>query len=125
MNKVFLTGRLTRDPELKYTPSQMAIVNVPMAVNRNSKGDVDFPRLTIFGKQAENVNMYCHKGSQVAIEGRIQTRSYKDKDGNDRFSVDVIAERVEFLGKNETSASPDSSDNPQVDFQQIDEEFPW
>lgn len=117
MNYIVLSGRFTSDLEVKYTPSQMAIVNVNMAVQRNKKGETDFPRITIFGKQAENVAMYCKKGSRVLVQGRIQTRTYNDKNGNTVYATDVIAERVEFLDG--------VSDNPKVEFENIQEEFPF
>ena len=103
MNTCILTGRLTRDPELSYTPNtQTAICRFTIAVDRPRKDGqdqgADFIRITVWGKQGENCDRYLAKGRQVAIQGRIQTGSYKDRDGNTVYTTDVIAERVEFLG---------------------------
>jgi len=105
MNEVVLIGRLTRDPEIRYTQSQMAICNFTLAVDRpysKSRQDnaptADFIRITVFDRQAENCNQYLAKGSQAAVQGRIQTGSYKDKNGNTVYTTDVVAGRVEFLG---------------------------
>lgn len=102
MNSVFLIGRLTRDPEVKYmAASQMAVATFTLAVNRpNRSGEnqqADFPRVTVFGKQAENCEKYLAKGRLVAIEGRLQTGSYKNKDGATVYTTDVIANKVQFL----------------------------
>ena len=84
MNKVFLIGRLTRDPELRYTGSNTAVASFSIAVNRNfanaqGEREADFINIVVWRKQAENVKNYLTQGSQVAIDGRIQTRSYDDK----------------------------------------------
>ena len=102
MNSVILIGRLTRDPELRYTSgSQMAVTNFSIAVDRPTRqGEerkADFPRITVFGKQAENCEKFLAKGRMVAIQGRIQTGSYQDKDGKTIYTTDVVADRVEFL----------------------------
>ena len=103
MNRIVLIGRLTKDPELGYTPNtQTAVSKFTLAVNRAKKDDgADFIRITVFGKQAESVSRYMKKGSQCAIEGRIQIGSYDGKDGNKVYTTDVIADRVEFLGGGE------------------------
>ena len=102
MNSVILIGRLTRDPELRYTNgSQMAIAKFSLAIDRPTRqGEerkADFPRVTVFGKQAENCEKYLSKGKMVCVQGRIQTGSYQDKDGKTVYTTDVIADRVEFL----------------------------
>lgn len=100
MNSVNLIGRLTRDPEVRYTNDELAIASFTLAVDRPTKNkEADFPRIKVFGKQAENVGKYVHKGSQIGIHGRIQTGKYEDSSGNTVFTVDVIADRVEFLSK--------------------------
>lgn len=104
MNKIILIGRLTRDPELRSTPSGNSAANFSIAVNRNFKNkegviEADFFNVTVWNKQAENVNKYCSKGTQVGIEGRLQNRNYEDKDGIKRYATDVIADRVEFLSR--------------------------
>ena len=102
MNSVVLIGRLTRDPELRYSPgSQMAIAKFSIAIDRPQRQgrekETDFPRITVFGKQAENCEKYLTKGRLVGIQGRLQTGSYQDKDGKTVYTTDVIADRVEFL----------------------------
>lgn len=101
MNKVILTGRLTAKPELNYTQSQMAVTKFTIAVDRFSKDKgADFIRVTVFGKQAENVCRYMDKGRMIAVEGSIQTGSYKDREGKTVYTQDVIANHTEFLGGN-------------------------
>lgn len=102
MNSVVLIGRLTRDPEVRYTSqSQMAVCSFTIAIDRpNRQGEerkADFPRITVFGKQAENCEKFLKKGRLVGIQGRIQTGSYTNKDGVTVYTTDVIADRVEFL----------------------------
>jgi single-strand DNA-binding protein len=102
MNSVILIGRLTKDPEVRYTGDQMAIASFTLAIDRNYRSadkekQTDFPRVTVFGKQAELVERYVAKGRLVAIQGRIQTGSYKNKEGVTVWTTDVVAERVEFL----------------------------
>lgn len=105
MNQVILIGRLTRDPELVYTPgNQTAVTRFSIAVDRRDKEKTaDFIRITVFGKQAENCDRYLHKGKQVAVSGRIQTGSYKNKEGQTIYTTDVIANNVEFLGSSQQS----------------------
>lgn len=103
MNHVSLEGRLTRDPEVRYTAGrdQMAIAKFSIAIDRPTrKGEekqTDYPRITVFGKQAEICERFLAKGRLVGIEGRIQTGSYKDKDGRTVYTTDVIASNVHFL----------------------------
>ena len=102
MNSVSLTGRLTKDPEVRYSQAQMAIASFTLAVDRpyskDKENSADFIRITTFGKQAEFVEKYLTKGRLIGVTGRIQTGSYQDKDGNTRYTTDVIADRIEFLG---------------------------
>lgn len=105
MNKVILTGRLTAKPELNYTQSQMAVTKFTIAVDRFSKDKgADFIRITVFGKQAENVCRYMDKGRMIAVEGSLQTGSYKGRDGKTVYTQDVIANHTEFLGGNSEPA---------------------
>ncbi len=102
MNKAFLIGRLTRDPELRYSSSNAAIVNFSIAIDRqytNNQGqrETDFINIVAFQKQAENIKKYVTKGSLVAVDGRIQTRNYEDKDGKRVYVTEVVADRVQFL----------------------------
>ena len=125
MNKVFLIGRLTRDPELRYTGSNVAVATFSLAVNRNfsnaqGEREADFINIVVWRKQAENVKNYLSQGSQVAIDGRIQTRSYDDQDGKKRYVTEVVADDVEFLGtkgsNNSSSTSSASSEPTPYDF---------
>jgi single-strand DNA-binding protein len=102
MNSVVLIGRLTRDPEVRYTAAtQMAVATFTVAIDRpvraGGEKQTDFPRVTVFGKQAENCEKYLAKGRLVGIQGRLQTGSYQNKDGATVYTTDVVADRVEFL----------------------------
>ena len=101
MNQAVLIGRLTKDPEVRYTSSQMAVATFTVAIDRPPKKDgtkqTDFPRVTVFGKSAENCEKYLVKGRLVGIQGKIQTGSYKNNDGVTIYTTDVVADRVEFL----------------------------
>ena len=101
MNNVVLIGRLTRDPEVRYTQDQMAIARFSVAVDRpvtaGKEKQTDFPNVVVFGKQAENCERFLSKGRLVGIQGRIQTGSYTNKDGNKVYTTEVVASRVEFL----------------------------
>jgi single-strand DNA-binding protein len=102
MNRVVLVGRLTAKPELRYTGSNVPFARFTIAVNRtfsssNGERETDFINCIIWRKQAENICNYLDKGSLVSLEGRIQTGSYDDKDGNKRYTTDVVADNVQFL----------------------------
>ena len=112
MNSVILIGRLCADPELSYTPNtQTAVCRFTLAVDRPKRqGEdqgADVIRITVWGKQAENCDRYISKGRQVAVNGRIQTGSYKDRNGQTVYTTDVVANNVEFLasGNGENSRS--------------------
>ena len=99
MNKVILTGRLTRDPEVRYTngDNQMAIARYTLAVDRRGKDkDADFPNCVCFGKAAEFVEKYLKKGTKIAVTGRIQTGSYTNKGGVKVYTTEVVVEDHEF-----------------------------
>ena len=103
MNSVVLIGRLTRDPELSYTPNtQTAMCRFTLAVDkprRNGEDQgADFIRITVWGRQAETCDRYLSKGRQAAVHGRIETGSYKNRDGVTVYTTEVVADRVEFLG---------------------------
>jgi single-strand DNA-binding protein len=103
MNSVVLIGRLARDPELSYTPStQTAVCHFTLAVDRPRRNGeergADFLRITVFGRQAENCDRYLSKGRQAAVHGRIETGSYKNREGVTVYTTDIIADNVEFLG---------------------------
>ncbi len=108
MNSVVLIGRLARDPELSYTPStQTPVAHFTLAVDRPRRNGedagADFIRITVFGKQAETCDRYLSKGRQAAVSGRINTGSYKNREGVTVYTTDVIADRVEFLGGGQNS----------------------
>ena len=115
MNNVILIGRLTKDPETRYTTGQMAVCTFTVAIDRPKKqGEdkkTDFPRITVFGKSAENCDRFLNKGLLVGIQGRLQTGSYQDKNGNTVYTTDVIAERVEFLEWGERKAMEEPAPN--------------
>lgn len=112
LNKVFLIGNLTRDPELRYTPAGVAVTNLGLAVNRRFrdksgevKEDVCFLTVTVWDKQAEACSQYLQKGSPIFVEGVLQSRSWETNDGQKRSTIDVRAERVQFLGTFKSSAA--------------------
>ena len=115
MNRVELIGRITRDPELRYTGSNIATTRFTLAVNRpfqgqNGEQGTDFINIVVWRKQAENVKKYVSKGSLVAVEGRIQTGSY-EKDGQRIYTTDVVADSVQFLETKSQSQNRVSTDD--------------
>jgi single-strand DNA-binding protein len=105
VNKVILIGNLGADPELKYTPSNRPVCNLNLATNEVFKDKTgqrqertEWHRVTVWGDQAENCSKYLAKGRSVYIEGRLQTRSWDDKEGKKRYSTEVVADRVVFIG---------------------------
>jgi single-strand DNA-binding protein len=111
MNHIVLIGRLTRDPELRYTPNGVAVANFDLAVDRpvaNQQGEreTDFIRIVTWQKQAEVVANYLKKGRLVAIEGRLQIRNYETQDGQKRKAAEVVANRVQFLEKARDESAP-------------------
>ena len=121
MNKVVLIGRLTRDPELRYTSSNIATATFSLAVdrnftNQNGEREADFINIVVWRKQAENVKNYLTKGSQVAIDGRIQTRSYDGQDGQKRYVTEVVADNVQFLGTRASNSNNNDNNFTQPAF---------
>lgn len=121
MNRVMLIGRLTAKPELRYTGSNVPYSRFTVAVNRtfsnnNGERETDFINCVIWRKQAENVCNYLDKGSLVSVEGRIQTGSYDDKDGNKRYTTDVVADSVQFL-ESKSQSQNRSNDVTPYDYQ--------
>ena len=120
MNKVMLIGRITKDPELRYTSSNIPSVRFTLAVNRpfenqNGERETDFINIVVWRKQAENVKKYVSKGSLVAVEGRIQTGSY-EKDGQRVYTTDVVADNVQFLESKSQSQNRMQDDVTPSDF---------
>ena len=127
MNKVFLIGRLVADPDLRYTQSNKPVADFRLAVNRqytdeSGERKADFINIITWGKQAENVKQYIEKGSQVAVDGRIQTRNYENDEGKKIYVTEVLAERVQFLdtkkGNSQEEVSP-------ADFEEKEETDPY
>ncbi len=133
MNKVVLIGRLTKDPELRYTASNVAAASFTLAVNRtfqnqNGVREADFINIVMWRKQAETAKKYLSKGSLIAVEGRIQTRNYDGADGKKVYVTEVVADNFEFLESkgqrgantdiefNQDVTTADVSDEPYIDF---------
>ena len=120
MNKVFLIGRLSRDPELRHTSSGTAVCQINVAISRpvtaGTEPQTDFINVVVWNKQAENVARYLSKGRQIAVEGRIQTRNYDNNEGKRTYVTEVIASNVEFLGSandsRATNSAPQMDENP-------------
>ncbi len=141
MNKVYLIGNLTRDPELSTTTSGVSVCRLSIAVGRrfaNAEGEreTDFFNITAWRGTAENCAKFLKKGNKIAVSGSIQTRNYERADGTKGFAVDIIADEVEFLSsKNDGSSESSSSDGgmnigssnnaPISDLQPIDDDLPF
>lgn len=141
MNKCIFVGRLTKDPELRYTQDDkhMAIVRFSLAVDRRYKKDgeqgADFPSCIAFGKTAEFIGRYFKQGDRIGMECRVQTGSYTNKEGKKVYTTDFLAENVEFAqskseGGNAADQAPDNAPQTDADgFMQIpegeQEELPW
>lgn len=116
MNKVVLIGRLTKDPELRYTSSNIPTVTFSLAVNRpfqnqNGVREADFINIVMWRKQAETAKKYLSKGSLIAVDGRIQTRNYDGTDGKKVYVTEVIADNFEFLESKGQRANMTSDEN--------------
>ncbi len=137
VNKVILVGRLGQDPELKYTPSGMAVCNFTLATgdawtdkNGQKQERTEWHRIVVWGKLAELCGQYLAKGRQAYLEGQLQTRSWDDKDGNKRYTTEINARTVQFLGgasagqgasmgqQNNSFANNNSAPAPQDDMNQ-------
>ena len=133
MNKVILIGRLTKDVEVKYAPqTQLAIARFSVACDRgkdksgNSKG-ADFPNCVAFGKTAENLEKYCGKGARVCVEGRWQTGSYKNNNGDTIYTNEMAVDRLEIIDwANSTGGGQNTPQNQTPSgFSEIDEDIPF
>jgi single-strand DNA-binding protein len=108
-NKVILLGNLTRDPEVRYTPNGIAVASFAIAVNRKykqgdeTKEEVSYIDIVVFGKQAESCGQYISKGDSVLIDGRLQQRRWETEDGQKRSKVEVVAQSVNFMPKRQSS----------------------
>lgn len=122
LNKVFVMGNLTRDPELRYVPSGTAVANFTVAMNRvykdkagEKKEEATFVKVVVWGKIAEVCGEYLSKGSAVLVEGRLQSRSWEGQDGQKRNTLEIVADSVQFIGtrvkRGETPESPSVPEN--------------
>ncbi|HHU6768409.1 TPA: single-stranded DNA-binding protein [Staphylococcus aureus] len=114
LNRAVLVGRLTKDPELRSTPNGLNVGTFTLAVNRtftNAQGEreADFINVVVFKKQAENVKNYLSKGSLAGVDGRLQTRSYDNKDGRRVFVTEVVADSVQFLEPKNNNQQPNNN----------------
>ena len=127
MNKVFLMGRLTKDVEVKYTPQQMAVARVSVALDRGKDKNgqdrgADFPSCVAFGRTAENLERFSGKGLRIAVEGHLQTGNY-EKNGIKHYTTDVIVDRLEFIDwKNKESAETEPA---YEGFEEVNEDIPF
>lgn len=119
INKAIVIGHLGNDPEVKYTASGKAVATLSVATNENwtnkdgqKEERTEWHRVVVWGKQAENCGEYLKKGRQVYIEGRIQTRSWQDKDGNKKYTTEIVANNVQFLGERSTKTG--TADVPEM-----------
>ena len=125
INKVILIGNLGNDPDVRYTASGAAVANISLATAESWKdretGEqqerTEWHRIVFFGRLAEIVSEYLRKGSQIYVEGRLQTRKWQDKDGNDRYTTEIVANEMQMLGSKgggKTSENYDQSPPPQA-----------
>jgi single-strand DNA-binding protein len=105
VNKAIILGNLGRDPELRHTPAGKAVCTLRVATNEvwtDQSGErqerTEWHSIVVWGRQAENCNQYLKKGRSVYVEGRLATRKWQDKDGKDRYSTEIVADRVQFIG---------------------------
>ena len=126
MNKIFLSGNLTRDVETKTYKGDITTAKSAIAVSRNfsKNGDTDFFNITAFGKTAEFLQKYFSKGSRIFIEGRLQQSNYTDKDGNSRTSYDVIVDNIEF-GDSKKKQSDNTEKSNYDPYEVSDEQIPF
>ena len=120
VNKVIVVGNLGQDPETRYMPSGSAVTNVRIATNESwkdkqtgeQKDRTEWHSVAMFGRLAEIAAEYLRKGSQVYIEGKLRTRKWQDKDGNDRYTTEIIADEMQMLGGRSGGGAPAMSDSP-------------
>ena len=124
MNKVYLIGNLTRDPELSETTSGIAVCRLSIAVNRTYNSEVDYFNITVWRTVAENCGKFLKKGSKVAVCGSLQNRSYEDKDGVKRNYTDIVASEVEFLSTKSNGEGGEPA-RPALDTVPSDDDLPF
>jgi len=124
VNKVILIGNLGRDPEIRYSPSGQAVANVTLATSESWKDKntgekqerTEWHRVVFFGRLAEIAGEYLKKGSQVFIEGRLQTRKWQDKEGNDRYTTEIVANEMQMLGSRAGAGGPADNFNQEPSY---------
>lgn len=126
LNRVFIIGNLTMDPELRFTPNGTAVANLRVAVNHRYQGasgdwveEASFFNVVAWGRQAEVCNEYLRKGRPVLIEGRLRSRSWETPEGQKRSTVEIVASRVQFLGKAETRSEDTIAAEADADLQAL------
>lgn len=136
MNRCFLIGNLTKDPELRSTPSGKSVCTFSLAVsrrfsNQNGEREADFFNIVVWNKPAENAAKYLRKGSQTAVAGRIQIRSYDGNDGTKKYITEIIADEVQFLRSSNSGSDGNSYNTPSSDARdgsqmlEINEDMPF
>ena len=141
VNKVILLGRVGNDPEVKFMPSGNAVVNLSIATNRKFKNQesgsyedkTEWHRVVFFNKPAETIGQYVRKGQQLYVEGRLQTRKWQDKEGNDRYTTEILGNEMNMLGGRQSSgdggaydqSQPASQSDPSQASQISEEDIPF
>ena len=129
MNRIMLLGRLTKDPEIRYTPSGACVAQFTLAVDRpytkDGSREADFIPCVTWGKTSETIGNYVHKGQRLLVEGRLQIRSYDGKDGQKRWVTEVIANSVQFLDYSKGSDKPAKSAPKKQGFESFGQEVPY
>lgn len=130
LNKIFIIGNLTKDPELRYTRSGIAVASLSLATNRQykdksgeQKKEVCFIKAVAWDKRAEICNQYLHKGSSVFVEGRLQSRNWETPEGQKRSTLEIVVENVQFLGKKEDSSAKEGVKEEYTDSMVKDEQL--
>ncbi len=123
VNKVILVGNLGKDPELRYTPSGAAVVNFSIATTENYKdrdgnrqANTEWHNIVAWRQLAEICGKYLHKGKQVYIEGKLQTRKWQDRDGNDKYTTEIVADQMQMLGRAGDDNNSNQGDNQQQSY---------
>lgn len=130
MNKIVLTGRLTANPELRYTANNTAVTSFTLAVDRNFKNEdgnkeADFINIVAWNKKAELIHQYLKKGDRVGIGGRLQVRKYQNERGENRYVTEVVADEVEFLNSKKPEEKPVAVQNNQTLEEKVNSNKPY
>jgi single-strand DNA-binding protein len=128
VNKVILIGNLGNDPDIRYTASGAAVANISLATAESWRDKetgeqqerTEWHRIVFFGRLAEIVGEYLKKGSQIYVEGRLQTRKWQDKEGNDRYTTEIVANEMQMLGSRAVTSTSDFDQSPPVDETETD-----